>query len=221
MIIKEFKKLVDEIKKFLEDETSGHDYYHCQRVFNNAMYIQKHEGGDMYVIGASALIHDILRPWEKKTGKSHFGKEALKIIKKVLQKVKVPKDKIEPILKVIELHDIYDWTDKVKDKSIELRVIQDADRIDSIGAVGIARTFAFGGHHDRPIYLPGENLEFTKDFVENLNRRTSTIAHFYEKLLKLKQNMNTKTGMKIAGNRHKVMENFLREFFREWEGKFK
>jgi uncharacterized protein len=102
-----------------------------------------------------------------------------------------------------------------------LKIVQDADDLDAIGAIGIARTFAFGGANSTPIYIPGENLNFTKDFVDNPNCRTSTIAHFYDKLLKLKQNMNTKTGIRLAKKRNKVMENFLKQFFDEWNGNFK
>lgn len=220
MIDTKFEKLVEEVKSFLEDESSGHDFYHAERVYNNAIYIQSKEGGDKFVIGASALVHDICRPWEKKTGKPHFGPEALEIIKEVLHKAEVDTTKIEAILKVVELHDIYDWTEKMDDKSIELQVVQDADNLDAIGAIGIARTFAFGGHYQRPMYIPGENLDFDKDFVEDPNHRTSTIAHFYEKLLKLKENMNTTTGVKLGEQRHQVMQDFLDQFFNEWEGKY-
>lgn len=216
----DFSKLTDQVKTFLEEESSGHDFYHSERVFNAALHIQEKEGGDKYVIGAAALVHDICRPWEKKTGKSHFGEEALEIIRGVLEKSEVPQDKISDILKVVSLHDIYDWTEKLENKSLELQIVQDADNLDAIGAIGIARTFAFGGSHGLSIYNPGENLDFAKDFVEDPNHRTSTIAHFYEKLLKLKDNMNTKTGKEIAGHRHKIMASFLDEFFAEWESKF-
>ncbi|MDD4135639.1 MAG: HD domain-containing protein [Candidatus Shapirobacteria bacterium] len=220
MITNEFNQLADNVKKFLENESSGHDFYHAKRVFNNANHIQKYEGGDKLIIGSAALVHDICRPFEKKTGKSHFGKEALTIIENVLHKSNLPEDKIKPILEIIELHDIYDWTEKNKNKSIELQIVQDADNLDAIGAIGIGRTFAFGGANSRPMYIPGENLTFTKDFIDNPNCTTSTIAHFYEKLLKLKQNMNTKTGIRIAEQRNQVMENFLKQFFDEWNGNF-
>ena len=110
---------------------------------------------------------------------------------------------------------------KISNKSIELQIIQDADNLDAIGAIGIARTFAFGGVHNVQMYFPGENLKFNNDFVENpQNLNTSTIAHFYEKLLKLKDNMNTKTAKQIAQKRHQFMEDFLQQFFEEWNGKF-
>jgi uncharacterized protein len=215
-----FNKLHQQVEQYLQKESSGHDIYHADRVFKSAIYIQSHEGGDEYVIGAAALVHDICRPWEKKTGKSHFGPVALQIIRQVLTKSQVKPDKIEPILEVVKRHDIYDWTDNSSQKSIELQIVQDADNLDAIGAIGIARTFAFGGAHGSTMYYPGENLDFTKDFVEDPNHKTSTIAHFYEKLLKLKDNMNTETGKRVGESRHQIIVEFLDQFFSEWEGKF-
>jgi uncharacterized protein len=221
MITQEFKEIADKVKEFLENESSGHDFYHAERVFNNSIYLQKNEGGDLFVIGASALLHDICRPWEKKTGKSHFGDEALDLIKNILVQTNIPKEKIQAILDVIKFHDIYDWTEKMNHKSIELQIIQDADNLDAIGAIGIGRTFTFGGAHNIQMYIPGENLNFTNDFVENpQNLSNSTVAHFYEKLFKLKDNMNTKTGKHVAQQRHQFMEDFLQQFFDEWNGKF-
>ncbi len=220
MITQEFKEIADKVKEFLENESSGHDFYHAERVFNNAIYLQKQEEGDLFIIGASALLHDICRPWEKKTGKSHFGEEALEIIKNILNKINIPEDKIQSILDVVKFHDIYDWTEKMNNKSIELQIIQDSDNLDAIGAIGIGRNFAYGGAHGLQMYYPGENLNFTKDFIENPNDQTSTIAHFYEKLLRLKDSMNTKTGKQIAQQRHQIMEDFLKQFFDEWNGKF-
>lgn len=215
-MVNEFSHLETQVKRYLEQESSGHDFYHAKRVLKLALHIQKREGGDKYIVGSSALVHDICRPWEKKTGKSHFGKEALTIIRGVLEESNIPKQKVPPILEVVSEHDTYDWTNK-KQKPLELKIVQDADNLDAIGAIGIARTFAFGGSHNLSIYNPGENLDFSKDFVEDPNHRTSTIAHFYEKLLKLKDNMNTKTGKELAEHRHKVMTDFLKEFFDEWD----
>jgi len=220
MITEMFRPLARDVENFLEDESSGHDFYHAERVFNNALYIQEYEGGDIAVIGSAALVHDIYRPWEKKTGKPHFGKEALEMIRLVVEKSGLDRDKVQSVLRVVELHDIYDWTEKIKDKSIELQVVQDADNLDAIGAIGIARAFAFGGAYGLQMYSPGENLTFIKDFVDDPSHQTSAIAHFYEKLLRLKGNMNTKTGLRLAEKRHKIMEDFLRQFFGEWEGKF-
>jgi uncharacterized protein len=216
---KVFYELKPIVREFLEKDSSGHDYYHAERVFNSALTLQKKEGGNIVVIGSAALMHDICRPWEKKTGKLHYGEEALEIIAKELRKTSITKSDLNLALEVIRYHDIYDWTKKMNNKSIELQIVQDADNLDAIGAIGIARTFAFAGSHGLDMYIPGEDLDFTEDFVEDPNHRRSTIAHFYEKLLKLKENMNTKSGQKLAKGRHKVMERFLEEFFDEWEGR--
>lgn len=218
MISERFQNLSSEAQRFLESESSGHDFPHAVRVFNNAMYIRGREGGDPDVVGAGALVHDICRPWEKKTGKSHFGEEALGIIKEMLERASFEASKIPAVLEVVRLHDIYDWTDKIKGKSIELKVVQDADNLDAMGAIGIARAFAFGGANGLSMYNPGEDLTFTKDYVDDPKKRTSTIAHFYEKLLKLRENMNTETGKKLADRKQKIMEDFLKQFFDEWEG---
>lgn len=216
-MIEQIKELEQEVKKFLENESSGHDFHHAERVLHNALHIQEQEGGDRAVIGMAALVHDICRPWEKRTGKSHFGEEALEIIREVLNGVEVSDEIIEQVLDVVRLHDIYDWTNPAR-KSIELQVVQDADNLDAIGAIGIGRTFAFGGAHGLDMYIPGESHDFDNDFVEDPNHRTSTIAHFYEKLLKLKDNMNTETGKAMAQVRHNRMLAFLDDFYSEWEG---
>lgn len=219
--VSDFDVVIDKVKKFLENESSGHDFYHAERVLKNALYVQNIEGGDRFIIGVSALVHDICRPWEKQTGKPHSGNEALNIIDKVLKSSNLTHEQRKHVLDIVAKHDIYDWTNKDRAKSLELQIVQDADNLDAIGAIGIARTFAFGGANDLSMFNPGENLNFTKDFVDDPNHRTSTIAHFYEKLLKLNQNMNTVTGKKLGKQRHQIMENFLTEFFNEWNGVFK
>ncbi len=216
-----FIPVADKVKSVLESESSGHDYYHAERVLNNALYIHSREGlGDKYVIGISALIHDVCRPWEKETGKSHFGDEALEKIREMLADIVDDMKVIEDVLEVVRLHDIYDW-DNPQEKSINLQIVQDADNLDAIGALGIGRTFAFGGAHGLNMYIPGENHDFEKEFVEDPNHRTSTIAHFYEKLLKLHEHMNTDTGKKLGGIRHNRMTQFLDDFFEEWDGLYK
>lgn len=213
-----FQATADKVKEVLESESTGHDYYHAERVLNNALHIQATEGqGDRYVIGVSSLIHDVCRPWEKETGKSHFGEEALGRIRVMLESINENEEVIERVLEVVKWHDIYDW-DNPRAKSVELQIVQDADNLDAIGALGIARTFAFGGALGLNMYVPGENLDFDKAFVDDPGHRTSTIAHFYEKLLKLKENMNTQTGKALGEIRQKRMTDFLDDFLEEWNG---
>lgn len=216
-----FIPVANKVRSVLEAESSGHDYYHAERVLNNALYIQEKEcSGDRYIIGVSALIHDVCRPWEKETGKSHFGDEALERIRQMLIEINENEETITSVLEVVRLHDVYDW-DNPQEKSIDLQIMQDADNLDAIGALGIARTFAFGGAHGLNMYIPGENHNFDKEFVEDPKHRTSTIAHFYEKLLKLHENMNTDTGKKLGEIRHNRMTKFLDDFFEEWNGLYK
>lgn len=218
MVEKEFQKVADRVHEYLNKEPSGHDFHHAVRVLNNALHIyEKEHKGDRHVIGVAALVHDICRPWEKKTGKSHFGPEALEIIASVLTDAGENDIVIAQVLDIVRLHDVYDWSNP-QDKTVELKIVQDADNLDAIGAIGIARTFAFAGAHNCDMYIPGEDLEFRDDFVEDPNHRTSIIAHFYEKLLKLKDNMNTETGKSIAEGRHKIMVEYLDQFMNEWEG---
>lgn len=123
----------------------------------------------------------------------------------------------EQILYAVKLHDIYD-RDRPIEKTIELQVVQDADNLDAIGALGVGRTFAFGGAHGLTMYEPGEGLYYDKAFEEHVGKYTTTIGHFYEKLLKLAQFMNTQTGKQMAQGRHQYMEQFLEQFFAEWKG---
>ncbi len=211
----DFAPFLKLIRNYLEKDSSGHDYFHAERVFKMAMKIQETEWGDKYVIGVAAILHDVMRPWEKETKKSHFWPEALEKISDLLKQINVDDEKLSQILEVIARHDIYDWSNPEK-KSIELQIVQDADNIDAIGAIGIARTFMYAWSHNSPMWIPGESLDFNHDYVENGNN-TSIICHFYEKLLKLAENMNTSTGKAVALERHQFMKQYLEEFFGEWE----
>lgn len=213
-------KNISDIKtgiKTLLFESYSNDYFHLLRVAKIAREISEKEGGDANLIEIAALVHDLCRPWELETKKSHYGKEALEIITKFLKEHYVAEDDCEKIIPIIARHDEYDWTEKNTNKSVELKIIQDADNLDALGAVGIARVFAFGGTYSVPIYIVGENLDFTRDFIENTGRKKSSIAHFYEKLFKLKDNMNTATGHELAIRRHRILEEYLKNFFEEFQ----
>lgn len=204
---------------FLEEESCGHDFLHCIRVVRIAEEIAKadYPSINLEILCAAALMHDIFRPWEHKTGRSHFSEEALRLIDGHLETSGFDVDGRLKVVDIIRWHDVYDPTAiPVGSITDELHVHQDADRIDAMGAIGIARTFAFGGARNLPLFVPGENLEFTDYFLESPSHRTSTIAHFYEKLLKLREQMHTPTGKRLAEIRHNRMERFLLEFFEEW-----
>lgn len=213
-----FNQVENEIKSVFKSESSGHDIYHLKRVFNMALTIQKKEGGDKLIIGVSALLHDIHRIISNETGKYCSPKESFPEIKKILDKVKLSKERKEKILHCIEFHEEYNFSENGKTvNDIETLILQDADNLDAIGAIGIGRTFSFGGAHHVTMFIPEK--PFNRKTYDESEKDPSTIHHFYSKLLKLKENMNTKTGKEIASSRHKFMEKFLDEFFAEWNGK--
>ncbi|MFH1890639.1 MAG: HD domain-containing protein [Candidatus Kuenenbacteria bacterium] len=215
--IKIINKLEKQIISLFHSEGSGHDIYHLKRVFNLALQIQKKEGGDKLVIGVASFLHDIHRIIQKETGKFCSPKSSLPTIKEILEKVRLPKNKIEKILHCIQFHEEYDFSEKGKTvEDIETLIVQDADNLDAIGAIGIGRTFTFGGNSARPMWIP--ELFFDRKIFDESELDPSTIHHFYSKLLKLKNNMNTQTARKMALQRHKFMKIFLDEFFKEWKG---
>lgn len=212
----DFQKFLKIAHDFLWDDNSWHDYYHAERVFHLAMRIQEKEGWNPYVIGVSAIMHDLMRPWQTLTGKSHFWEEALAKISSILIAGEIKQEYLSEILDVIAHHDIYDWLHPQK-KTLELQIVQDADNLDAIWAIGIARTWKYSGAHSVPMWIPGENLDFSHEYKET-GQNTSIIRHFYEKLLKLAQHMNTQTAREIAIERNKFMKVYLEYFFAEWEG---
>ncbi|NIM47327.1 MAG: HD domain-containing protein [Candidatus Aenigmarchaeota archaeon] len=206
-----FKKLKNKIKVSLKKDYSGHNYWHAIRVCNICKYIRKKEKADLDVLLAASLLHDI---YAGKNYATHVEK-AIKFAKKVLKEIGFPKNKIPDVLDCIKNHEKYNWG-KTSKISKEAKILQDADRLDALGAIGIARIFTFGGFYGRPIYNPKDKPRVYYRFSRT---RKSSITHFYEKILRLKDNMNTKTGRKIAEKRHKFMERYLKRFFKEWRGK--
>ena len=213
-------QLIETTKKFvyemLQDAEGGHDWFHTLRVFNNAQLIAKNENVNDLVVALGALLHDIA------DSKFHDGDESVgpKVAREFLFKHNVDSVIIEHIVKIIENISFKKSLEKGKKfSSPELKVIQDADRLDAIGAIGIARCFNYGGFKNRKLFDPSikPNLNMTKE--EYKNSDAPTINHFYEKLLLLKDKMNTKTGKRIAEQRHKFMELYLDEFYAEWDGK--
>ena len=212
------KKLEKEIKESFSEESSGHDIYHLKRVLNLSLFLQKKEGGDRLVIAIAAFLHDLHRIIEKKSGKFCHPRDSLSKIKELISKVKLTNEQKEKILHCVEYHEEYNFSRKGKTVSdIETLIIQDADNLDAIGAIGVGRTFAFGGAHSVNMWVP--ESPFKRKYFDENKKDISTIHHFYSKLLKLKDNMNTKTGKSMANKRHKFMEQFLKEFFDEWSGK--
>ena len=202
------------VKSTLKNAEGGHDWFHIFRVWNNAKLIAKHEDVDNFIVELGALLHDIA------DSKFHNGDESIgpKVAREFLESLKVKDTIITHIENIISNISYKGGNFEQKFRSPELDVIQDADRLDAIGAVGIARCFNYGGYKNRPLYNPEikPNLNLTKEAYKN--SVTPTINHFYEKLLLLKDRMNTVTGKKIAKERHQYMETFLQQFYNEWNG---
>lgn len=200
------------VKETLKGAEGGHDFFHVERVYKNALLIAEKEDVDEFVVALGALLHDIA------DSKFYDGDETVgpKKARLFLEAKKVNDDVIVHVENIITNISYKGGNFKQQFKSAELDVIQDADRLDAIGAIGIARCFNYGGFKNREIYNPTilPNLSMTKE--EYKKSKAPTINHFYEKLLLLKDKMNTNTGKKIAQERHDFMELFLKQFFIEW-----
>ena len=203
------------VKQKLQNAEAGHDWFHIERVFNNSLLIAKSEICNIEVVQLAALLHDIA------DSKFHNGDESIgpKTAKIFLESENVDLHIIEHVVKIIENISFKGGHKSSEFNSIELQIVQDADRLDAIGAIGIARTFNFGGFKNRELYNPGipPNLLMSKE--EYKSNTAPTINHFYEKLLLLKDKMNTRSGKEIAEQRHEFMEVFLKQFFKEVEGR--
>lgn len=210
----QIEKTIHFVKKQLTDAEGGHDWFHIERVYKNALLIAKQENVDVFVVQLGALLHDIA------DSKFHNGDETVgpKVAREFLLTINVDTATIDHVVNIIENISFKGGNTSQKFKSLELDVVQDADRLDAIGAIGIARAFNYGGFKNRPIYNPEiqPNLNMTKE--EYKTSTAPTITHFYEKLLLLKDKMNTKTGTQIAKDRHQFMELYLEQFFAEWDG---
>lgn len=203
----------DYIKEIFSGDSSGHDYYHTMRVYKLATEIAKQENADTNIVQLAALLHDVddikLSPETYNTKKNAVD---------FMTANKVSTDIINIVCKIID-EVSFVGTDQVVPSTIEGKCVQDADRLDAIGAIGIARTFAYGGTRGRKIYDPDikPKTGMSKEEYQK-EKNTTSINHFYEKLLLLKDMMNTTTGKKLAEHRQAVMEEFLKEFMAEWKG---
>lgn len=207
-------KTIAFVKEKLDNAEGGHDWFHIERVYKNSILIAQEEECDLIVVKLGALLHDIA------DSKFHDGDETIgpKTARTFLESENVFEETINHVINIIENISFKGGNFENKFSSKELEIVQDADRLDAIGAIGIARTFNYGGFKNRALYNPSiaPNLNMSKEEYKNSN--SPTLNHFYEKLLLLKDKMNTATGKKIALERHKYMENFLSQFYAEWEG---
>lgn len=198
------------IKHELCTEASGHDWYHIERVWKLSRYIAAKEHADVFIVEMSALLHD-LEDWKLSDAHDELPKT-----KAWLQSQQLDADTIQKICHII--HHISFKGAGVVDNGLPLegKIVQDADRLDAIGAIGIARTFAYGGFKSRLIYDPEIKPTLHKSFEEYKSNNSTTINHFYEKLLLLKDRMNTQTAKALAEHKHEIMVKFLNDFHQEW-----
>jgi uncharacterized protein len=202
------------VKQELKNAEGGHDWWHIERVWKTAKHIAKTEQVDLLVVELSALLHDIA------DSKFHDGDESIgpQKARAFLHTLEIEDNVINHVIRIIENISFKGGKEAQTFQSTELDVVQDADRLDALGAIGIARTFNYGGFKNREIYNPTipSNLNMTKE--EYKKSTAPSINHFYEKLLLLQDRMNTATGKAMAAKRHQFMESYLEQFYSEWEG---
>lgn len=206
------QKTIKFVTQLLEKNSDGHDIFHIKRVVNNAQLLAKKEGGNIFLIEMSAWLHDV------GDYKLHNGEEKhAEIIPAFLQSMFIDNQMIEEILTIISSVSFKGGFNEFP-LSLEAKIVQDADRLDALGAIGIARAFAYGGSKNRLLFDPNQKVEIHTDFFSYKNSNAPTLNHFYEKLLKLKDLMHTQTAKQMAKERHRFMEGYLIEFYKEWGG---
>lgn len=207
-------KALDYIKIIFKDEYTGHDVFHTLRVYKTSLMLQKEEGGDLLTLSLSALLHDVD---DYKLDVERSSNDPYYNAHRFMDCVGLSSCFQQNIIEIIEFIS-FKGTETTKPSTLEGQIVQDADRLDALGAIGIARTFAYGGHKSSPLYDPSIKPMLDMDEETYKTHRGTSINHFYEKLLKLKDLMNTKTGKAIADKRTSFMQEYLDEFYDEWEG---
>ncbi|MFB6300202.1 MAG: HD domain-containing protein [Halobacteriales archaeon] len=218
-----FDAIAERVAEELASDTSGHDLGHAWRVFRLAQRIAAAEGGDSDIVGAAALTHDLHRV--RGPDDEYIDPETtLPTVRKILETVTFPPEKIEAVCHCVAVHDEYGFDGEPSAAEIlEAEILQDADNLDAIGAVGIARTFKYAGANDQPMWRPDIEVD-AEEVADAVYRPDGTetagtsVGHFHEKLLRLKDDMNTETARRIAVERHRFMETFLERFKQEWRG---
>jgi len=208
------KKTIDFVKKTLENAEAGHDWFHIERVYKTALTINQVEKGNELIVIFAALLHDIADP------KFNNGDEELgpNLAETFLKSIGVDVETTSQVKLIIQHMSFKNSFDGAPFSSKEMHIVQDADRLDAIGAIGIARAFTYGGFKNRVLYDPEIKPELHQTKETYKNTTAPTINHFYEKLLLLKDMMNTQTGKQIALQRHNFMLQYLDQFYKEWEG---
>ncbi|VVB77280.1 HD domain protein [uncultured archaeon] len=203
------------VKSTMDDESTGHDWWHVSRVWKNSLRIARREkGADLFIVQLGALFHDIA-DWKFHGGDENAG---AKVTREWLERAGADEDTIARVCDIVTNVSFKGASVRNGMKSLEGKIVQDADRLDAMGAIGIARTFAYGGSTGRPLHDPNRKPHSHVSFEAYRNAKSSSINHFHEKLLLLKARMNTKEGGKMAEERDAFMREYLRHFMREWKG---
>lgn len=219
MLEKYIEQLKPIVLDYFKKDSSGHDISHLERTMRTALYLQEKEGGDKIIIGISSFLHDVHRIMQNERGVFVSPKDSLDTIKEILSNIDLSEEQVEKICYCIEYHEQYNWNgNNVND--INTLILQDADNLDGIGAIGIGRTFSYGGSHNIIMYSEKTPLNENNDYSEFNGDDESTIHHFYHKLFKLGDNMNTQTGKELAKKRIDFMKLFVKEFLNEWNANY-
>ena len=208
------QKTTDHVRRLLSGEGSGHDWFHIERVRNTALAIAREEHADLLIVELAALLHDVA-DWKFAGGDHDAGPRAAR---EWLASLRVAQAIIDHVCGIIASLSFKGAGVETPMKTIEGRCVQDADRLDAIGAIGIARAFAYGGHKGRPLYDPAVPPQPHATFEAYKKNTGPTLNHFYEKLLLLKDRMTTPTARRLAAARHTYLEQFLSQFLAEWKG---
>lgn len=219
MVEKYIEELKPYVNELFKDDSSGHDIGHLIRTMNTALYIQEKEGGDRVIIGIAAFLHDMHRIMQGEHKGTIHPRESISMVKEILDKIDLTEEQKDKICFCIEYHEEYNWNGNNVD-DLNTLILQDADNLDAIGAIGIARTFAFTGSHKLSLYDETIPISEESDFKEESGYDPSTIHHFYHKLFKLGDNMNTETAKQLAKSRTDYMKNFVKEFLDEWNANY-
>jgi uncharacterized protein len=207
------QKTADHVRGLLSGDSTGHDWSHIERVRNTALNIARQEGADLFVVELAALLHDVA-DWKFAEGDHTASPRAAR---RWLQSLPVAPSVIDHVEDIVATLSFKGAGVATPMKTLEGQIVQDADRLDALGAIGIARTFAYGGHKGQAMHDPAIRPQRHESFDAYKKNVGTTINHFYEKLLLLKDRMNTATGKRLAAERHAYMEQYLEQFFAEWK----
>lgn len=208
------QSVAHEVRMRLQGEGSGHDWWHVLRVWNMAKHLCEQERADFFVVELAALLHDVA-DWKFHDGDDTVGP---RVAREILEEQDVDSHVVDHVANIISTMSFKGAGVVTPMETLEGKIVQDADRLDAIGAIGIARTFAYGGNKNREMYNPEQKPTMHDSKDAYFSGGSHTINHFYEKLLLLKDRMNTNAAKQIAEGRHRFMEEYLERFYREWEG---